>query len=50
MTGHADFARRGLEFYLQQCNAAGFITILINAPSSKVGYTIVGTGEVGDTT
>ena len=30
MTGHADFARRGLEFYLRQCNAAGFITILIN--------------------
>lgn len=37
MNGQEDFARRGLEFFLAKCNAAGFIT---------TGYTTVGTGEV----
>ncbi|MCC6127323.1 MAG: NPCBM/NEW2 domain-containing protein [Pirellulales bacterium] len=37
MNGQTDFARRSLDFFLKQCNEAGFIT---------TGYTIVGTGEV----
>jgi hypothetical protein len=37
MTGHEDFARRGLDFMLSRCTPEGFIT---------TGYTIVGTGEV----
>ncbi|MBN2577817.1 MAG: NPCBM/NEW2 domain-containing protein [Pirellulales bacterium] len=37
MTGHGDFARRCLDYFLKKCNAAGFIT---------TGYTLVGTGEV----
>jgi hypothetical protein len=37
MTGHGDFARRCLDFFLKKCNAAGFIT---------TGYTLVGTGEI----
>ncbi len=36
MNGHADFARRSLEYFLRKRNAAGFIT---------TGYTLVGTGE-----
>jgi hypothetical protein len=43
ITGHAEFARRGLEFYLSKCNAAGYITIIV---ANTCGYTIVGTGEV----
>jgi hypothetical protein len=37
MQGHDDFARRSLEFFLQKCGPAGFIT---------TGYTLVGTGEI----
>jgi hypothetical protein len=36
MCGHADFARRGLEFFLKRYNDRGFLT---------TGYTLVGTGE-----
>jgi hypothetical protein len=36
MTGHADFARRSLMFFIKRYNQAGFLT---------TGYTIVGTGE-----
>ncbi|MGA2867115.1 MAG: NPCBM/NEW2 domain-containing protein [Verrucomicrobiota bacterium] len=36
MTGHADFARRCLEYFLTKRKPAGFIT---------TGYTLVGTGE-----
>ncbi len=36
MMGHADFARRGLDFFVHRYNKAGFLT---------TGYTIVGTGE-----
>jgi len=48
MTGHPEFARRGLEFYLKECNKAGYITILVHNKVAGVtcGYTIVGTGEV----
>jgi hypothetical protein len=37
MNGQEDFARRSLEFFLQKCSPAGFIT---------TGYTLVGTGEI----
>ncbi len=37
MTGHGDFARRSLDFFLSKCSPEGFIT---------TGYTLVGTGEV----
>lgn len=37
LTGHPDFARRSLEYFLAKRNPAGFIT---------TGYTLVGTGEV----
>jgi hypothetical protein len=48
MTGHPEFARRGLDFYLKECNEAGFITILVHNKVAGIscGYTIVGTGEV----
>jgi len=48
MTGHAEFARRALEFYLKECNRAGYITILVHNKVANVtcGYTIVGTGEI----
>jgi hypothetical protein len=48
MLGHAEFARRGLEFYLKERNPAGFITILVHNKAAGVscGYTLVGTGEV----
>jgi hypothetical protein len=48
MTGHPEFARRGLEFYLKQCNKAGYITILVHNRVANVtcGYTIVGTAEI----
>ena len=36
MMGHADFARRSLEFFIKRYNKAGYLT---------TGYTIVGTGE-----
>ena len=36
LCGHADFARRGLEFFLKRYNEQGFLT---------TGYTLVGTGE-----
>jgi hypothetical protein len=36
LCGHADFARRGLEFFLKRYNQQGFLT---------TGYTVVGTGE-----
>jgi hypothetical protein len=36
LCGHADFARRGLEFFLKRYNPQGFVT---------TGYTVVGTGE-----
>ena len=36
MCGHADFARRGLEFFLKRYNDQGFLT---------TGYTLCGTGE-----
>lgn len=36
MCGHADFARRGLEFFLKRYNQQGFLT---------TGYTLCGTGE-----
>jgi hypothetical protein len=36
MSGHADFARRGLEFFLKRYNSSGFLT---------TGYTMIGTGE-----
>jgi len=36
MLGQAEFARRGLEFFIHRYNEAGFLT---------TGYTIVGTGE-----
>jgi hypothetical protein len=36
MCGHADFARRGLEFFLKRYNDQGFLT---------TGYTLIGTGE-----
>ena len=37
MNGHEEFARRSLDFFLQQRRPAGFIT---------TGYTLVGTGEI----
>jgi hypothetical protein len=48
MQGHADFARRGLAFYLKESNPAGFITILVKNEAAGIssGYTLVGTGEV----
>lgn len=48
MVGHPEFAQRGMEFYLKECNDAGFITILVHNKVANVtcGYTIVGTGEV----
>ena len=48
MTGHPEFARRGLEFYLKQRNKAGYITILVHnkVANMSCGYTIVGTGEI----
>jgi hypothetical protein len=48
MNGQAEFARRGLEFYLKQTNKAGYITILVQNKVANVtcGYTIVGTGEI----
>jgi hypothetical protein len=48
MAGQSDFAERGLDFYLKECNDAGYITILIHVKGTdiKVGYTIVGTGEI----
>jgi hypothetical protein len=36
MCGHADFARRGLDYFLNRYNSQGFLT---------TGYTLVGTGE-----
>lgn len=36
MMGHADFARRSLEYFIARYNKAGFLT---------TGYTVVGTGE-----
>ncbi len=36
LCGHADFARRGLEYFLKRYNPQGFLT---------TGYTLVGTGE-----
>jgi hypothetical protein len=36
LCGQADFARRGLEFFLKRYNPQGFVT---------TGYTVVGTGE-----
>ncbi len=36
MMGHADFARRSLEFFVSRYNKAGYLT---------TGYTMVGTGE-----
>ncbi|MBN2023666.1 MAG: NPCBM/NEW2 domain-containing protein [Pirellulales bacterium] len=36
MLGHADFARRGFDFFIKRFNEAGFLT---------TGYTLVGTGE-----
>ncbi len=48
MTGHPEFARRGLDFYLKESNPAGFITILVHNKVAGIscGYTLVGTGEV----
>jgi hypothetical protein len=48
MTGHPEFARRGLEFYLKEANPAGFITILVHNKVANIssGYTLVGTGEI----
>jgi hypothetical protein len=48
MSGQSEFAERGLDFYLKECNDAGYITILIHVKGTdiKVGYTIVGTGEI----
>jgi len=47
LTGHPDFTRRGLEFYLKESNPAGFITILVHNKVAGIscGYTLVGTGE-----
>jgi hypothetical protein len=36
LCGHADFARRSLEFFLKRYNQQGFLT---------TGYTLIGTGE-----
>jgi hypothetical protein len=36
MTGHGDFARRSLDFFIHRYNQAGYLT---------TGYTMVGTGE-----
>jgi hypothetical protein len=48
MTGHGEFARRGLEFYLKEANPAGYITILVQNKVAGIssGYTLVGTGEI----
>ncbi|MBN2577821.1 MAG: NPCBM/NEW2 domain-containing protein [Pirellulales bacterium] len=48
MTGHPEFTRRGLEFYLKESNPAGFITILAHNKITGIscGYTLVGTGEI----
>jgi hypothetical protein len=48
MTGHPEFARRGLEFYLKEANPAGYITILVHNKAAGIssGYTLVGTGEI----
>lgn len=48
MTGHPEFARRGLEFYLKEANLAGYITILVRNKAAGIssGYTLVGTGEI----
>jgi hypothetical protein len=48
MAGHAEFARRGLEFYLKEANPAGYISILVHNKVAGIssGYTLVGTGEV----
>jgi hypothetical protein len=48
MTGHPEFARRGLAFYLKEANPAGYITILVQNKAAGIssGYTLVGTGEI----
>jgi hypothetical protein len=48
MTGHPEFTRRGLEFYLKEANPAGYITILVHNKVAGIssGYTLVGTGEI----